>query len=94
MKNYLPLSQDEKIKMTQHKLLDLAEKHKNDSKNFEKDSDYSKERERILNDLFFKEVEFFIPNVSLDRVIGYTNNIRFVTTSSCGAKLKRIAKLN
>ena len=94
MKSFLPISNEEKIKLTQRKLIELAEKHNTNTKNFDKNSDYLKEKNAILDDLFYVETSWFQPNISSARVMTYLQNIRFISTSSCGQKLKKFAKID
>lgn len=91
MKNYLVISNEEKIKLTQHKILELGESHKGKNIDIHKENDYVKDRRNILEDLFFKEDLFFEPYVSKNRLRDYLPHIPIITVSSCGQKLKRIA---
>jgi hypothetical protein len=94
MKGFLPTSNEEKTRLTQRKLMELAEKYKASENNFEKGSDYMKERTAILDNLFYQENSLFQPNISSLRVMTYLQNIRYVSTSSCGQKLKNIARIS
>jgi len=88
IKNFLPISNEEKIRLTQLKLLDLAVLCKGNP------NLYLEEKKQILEDGFYKETEWFQPDVSEAKLFHYLPNIRFVSTSSCGQKLKRIAKIS
>ena len=84
MKDQLPTSNQEKIKITQQKLLDLAEKYAGDEEK------YLQARKAILYDRFFLENEWFKPKLPEDRVIQHLISINSVLTTTCGQKLKKL----
>lgn len=88
MKDQLPTSNEEKIKITQQKLLDLADKHAGD-----KDK-YSLAKKSILDECFFPENLWFEPRLPKERIMHHLSNIKSVLTTTCGQKLKKIARLN
>ncbi len=85
MKDQLPISNEEKIKVTQQKLLDLADKYAANP------SGYQKAKKEVLYDQFFPEVEWFVPDLPKSRIMQHLGDIRPVLTTSCGQKLKKIA---
>ncbi len=93
MKSYLYISSDEKIKLSQHKLLELAERHKQIDIGMGENPLYKKDKESILENVFYKETSWFQPHISTERIIDYLQNIRFVSTSSCGKKIKDLSGL-
>lgn len=88
LKSLLPISNEAKIKLTQEKLLELAEKYSSDKK------EYEKHKKAILTDCFFLEKEWYVPSLPEYRILQHIPNIRYITTSSCGEKMKRIAKIS
>ena len=89
--SYLPIAMEEKAKIVQHKLLELSEKYKDEEDNMRENSNYSKDKKAILYNVFYKENEWFLPHTPKNKLIAYIRNIRYINTSSCGEKLKRIA---
>ncbi len=85
MKDQLPTSNEEKIKITQQKLLDLADKYAGN------EAGYLQARKEILYDRFFSEVEWFIPDLPKTRTMQHLGNVKPVLTTTCGKKLKKIA---
>lgn len=85
LNNQLDLAQEEKIKLTQSKLLELAEKHAGNK------SEYEKQKNIILNKGYWLENAWFSPNAPKQKILRYANSVRFVTTSTCGKKLKQIS---
>lgn len=92
--SFLPMAIEEKIRLTQQKLLELAEKHKTEGNTFGKGSNYLKEKEEILNAIFYNEADWFSPKMPASKLVSYLQNIRYITTSSCGQKLKKIARIS
>ncbi len=93
MKNHLPISNEEKIKVTQQLFAELAKKYKDSDKNFDKDSDYTKERDSIRQ-ILDEEENWFMPNINIKRLQQYLPNIRYITATTCDSKLKKIAKVS
>jgi hypothetical protein len=85
MKDQLPISNEEKIKITQHKLLDLAEKSNGDMEKF------SADKKVILEECFFPETQWFEPALPKSRILQHLSNIKSILTTSSGQKLKSIA---
>jgi len=85
MKDQLPISNEEKIRVTQQKLVDLAEKYAGNP------AGYLQARKEILHDQFFPEVEWFVPDLPKTRIMQHLGNAKPVLTTSCGQKLKKIA---
>lgn len=92
IKSYLPLSNEEKVKLVQQKLLELAEKYKNSTNNFDRNSDYQKEKRQVLDNLFYQEADWFVPKAPTNSLASEISLIRYISTSSCDVKLKRIAR--
>ena len=60
--------------------MELAEKYKANQNNFDRGSEYVKEKTPILDDIFYNETDWFQPKVSRVssvRVITYLQNIRY-----------------
>lgn len=85
MKDQLPLSNEEKIKLTQHKLLELAEKYADDN------TKYLDRRRAVLYETFFKEEEWFEPKLPKLRILQHLGNVKPILTTTTGQKLKKIA---
>ena len=92
IQSFLPISIEEKVKYTQRLLGDLAVKFVNEPKNFVDGSHYLHERNSVLQTLN-DETNTFTPRLPSERLLQYLPNIRYVTVSSCGTKLKKIAKV-
>jgi len=86
LKGFLPLAMVEKAQKIQAKLVDLADKHKNNS------DQYKKDKESVLA-IIEKEEYWFEPHAPKNKLLHYLKNILFVTTTTAGAELKQIAKL-
>jgi len=54
-------------------------------------SNYSKDKNAILSDVFYKENDWFLPYTPSNKLIIYIKNIQYISNSSCGKKLKMIA---
>ncbi len=92
MKAHLPVSHEEKIRVTQQIFGRLAERHLKED-NFKQGSEYIKDRDSVLETLN-KEELVFQPSLNAVRIRQYVPNVRYVTATTCDQKLKRIAKLN
>jgi hypothetical protein len=92
-KQALPISNEEKIRVTQHMLSDLAVKHHGKTNHQAADSEYNKEKREILDDIFYKESASFAPHTPMIVIMPVVNSIRYVLETSCGTKLKKIANV-
>ena len=86
------IGRQEKAKMVVQELSNLAVKYSGRSveENMKKDSDYTKEKEFYLG-IVNAEDYLFNPNEPLDELTRSLNSVQFVTTSTVGTKLKKIA---
>jgi len=93
--SFLPLAMEEKAKAIYNKLLELADKYSNKGveNNLKEGSEYSKEKRSLL-DTYYKDQEWFLPAGPQQQLNVYINNIKFITTSTLGKKLKSIAGIN
>jgi len=82
----LRIANDEKRKVIQKKLLDLAGESGGD------EAKYKGARDKILK-IFHEETYFFKPHAPDSIISRCIPNIKDVTTSSCGEKLKFIARI-
>jgi len=82
----LVVSNNEKRKLTQQIILELSKLHKEDKDKYEEDK-------RKIFDLFSKEILTFNPDVEINTIQRYLPQIQFITASSCGNKLKKIARM-
>jgi len=94
LSSFLPIAMEEKSKTIYSKLLFLAEKYSENSAevNLKKDSDYTKEKTKLL-DTYYGDEEWFLPKNPQNNLLKYINNIEFVTTNTAGVKLKKIAEI-
>lgn len=87
LNSYLPLAMEQKARDLQLKLVELADKHKNNK------LDYEKQKRSIL-EIVHGEDYWFLPNAPKQKLISYIQNISHVSTSTAGNKLKKVAKIN
>jgi hypothetical protein len=90
-KNYESLAKEEEVKIIQHKLLELADKHKDGGK-IELNIGYQQHKNLIL-EIFHNETYWFQPNASKNKVVEYISTIKPIINTSVGVKLKKIAKI-
>lgn len=82
---------DEKIKLYQQKLAELLYELKSEPDQKKYKERYEEYKQKIV-DGFNNEVKYFSPDLEIYKVKMYLPNIRYVTTSSCGKKLKQLAR--
>ena len=87
LKNFLPLAMENKAAEIQTKLLELADRNKNDH------NTYKKEKDLIL-DTIHKETYYFEAISPKEKIIQYLKNIQLITVTTVGAKIKKIANFN
>ena len=85
IKNYLPMATEHKVRLTQEKLLELAD-------HFPNKVDFDTEKDRILDKSFWPNEAWFDPNAPKLKLVNYINGVQVVISSNAGSKLKRIAK--
>ncbi|MHB8913449.1 MAG: hypothetical protein ACYC4I_00330 [Minisyncoccota bacterium] len=83
IKGYLPLAKEQKVRLTQDKLIDLADRTKNKS-------DFDLEKKRVLDESFWPNEEWFAPHTPKTKLFGYTGSVQFVISSNAGTRLKKI----
>lgn len=89
------IAMKKKAELVQEKLLDLAEKYKD--QNFIKDgkidtaSEYVKEKESVFK-IFYQENDWFLPNRPKEDFLKYVSNIKQITGTVVAEKLRQIAK--
>jgi hypothetical protein len=84
IKGYLPLSMEQKARVSQEKLIELADRSANIN-------DFNSEKNRILDKSFWPNQDWFEPHAPKTKLINYINNVQFVVSSTAGVKLKKIA---
>lgn len=75
---------DEKVKLAQSKILQLADKHQDNRQG------YVDEAKKIF-DIFFPVDDGFVPNLGVYILETLVPSVPNIMTSSCGAKLKQLA---
>lgn len=88
--NFNTVSSEEKSKIIQHKLLELAEKYK-DGGNATSNKDYIAHKNKIL-DIFHTESYWYEAYAPKNKVIEYINSIEFILNSRVGEKLVKISE--
>jgi|GEM_PF-1398191 len=88
-KSFISISNEAKVKLIQQKLLELADRHKDRTE--ESKNAYETEKAAIL-EYYHQEAYNFEPNLPKSKIREYVPYIQYITTSTCGTKLKRLAK--
>jgi len=84
IKGYLPLSMEQKVRISQEKLIELADRTTSVD-------EFNTEKARILDKSFWPNQDWFEPLAPKTKLINYINNVQFIISSSAGTKLKKIA---
>lgn len=84
IKGYLPLSMEQKVRVTQEKLIELSDRTTGIA-------EFNNEKDRILNKSFWPNQDWFEPNAPKTKLINYIGSVQFVISSSTGIRLKKIA---
>ena len=85
LRSYLPNAMEEKSRVVQQKLLELADRNK-DEQNKHK---YMEEKKKIL-DPFYDETDWFLPKKPKEDLIEYLGGIPYISITEIGMVLKRI----
>ena len=85
--NQHSLMLEEKVKLTQAEILRLSVQYSSD------ESEFNKQKMLILDKTFFPNNTWFEPQAPTQRALRYVQNVNLISTSTCGSKLKRIAKI-
>lgn len=93
LKNRWPISNEEKIKVTQQLFGTLAHDFSDPDISFDDNTEYKKKRDAIIH-ILNKETGGFQPELPIINLNSYLPNLRFITTTTCGNKLKKIANLD
>lgn len=84
--NYLNIAMEEKARITQSKLVELAGKYGDNPET------YTQQKEKMLWDPYYKEEDWFIPDVNKHRIIAILSTIRPISSTSIIHKLQKIAR--
>lgn len=82
VRSYLPISMDQKTRVIQEKLLELAETSNSEE-------EYQTKKEKILQ-LFHSEEYWFLPSTPSNKLISFLENVEQLSLGSVGIKLKQI----
>jgi hypothetical protein len=77
----------------QNKLVELADKYKDDPNSFTNPhSDYSRHKEQLTK-IIHDETYWFLPNLPKERLVALLSDIPAIATSAIGLKLKKVEKM-
>ena len=83
MRSHLPVAMEEKTRVTEQKLIELADRCEDKEK-------FENEKIRILEGLYFPNKTFFEAYAPKDKLLEYINGVEKVSTTSAAQKLKNI----
>ncbi len=84
-KNYLPIAMEQKARLSQDKIIELADRATNKA-------EFLSEKKRILEEAYWPDEVHFEPYTPKKKLISYISTVEFVISSGAGEKLKSIAK--